>query len=336
MESAIRNIRDLTTFGLPLTARVFIVKAEDDILEYFQEYESSPFILGGGSNIVLGPEMENRNFLKIEIPGIYITRETLDEVYIFAGAGEVWDDVVAWAVHKRFAGIEALSAIPGSTGATPVQNVGAYGAEIKDTLVSVRAYDKEENQFVEISNEDCEFSYRQSIFKGREKNRYIITSILLKLKKAPPVIPDYPLVKKYFKEHNIMSPNVEQIRQVITDIRWSKLPKPEILPNCGSFFENPIVGLSIANALKQKLPDMPEYDMGHGMVKIPAGFLIEKAGLKGIQIGPVGTYEKNALVLINHGGATYHDVVCAKDKIISTVQDLFGVTLKTEPEFIEQ
>lgn len=328
------NIASFTTFGLPAEVAIFRARTEDDIVQYFALNTEMPFILGGGSNIIVSPAMTGRTVLKVEIPGIYITRETPEEAYIFVGAGEIWDEVVAWAVHKKLSGIEALSAIPGTAGATPVQNVGAYGSEIKDVLVSVRAYDIQEKRFVELSNEECDFSYRFSIFKGKEKGRYVITSMILHLLKGQPNIPDYPAVRAYFKEREIESPSVSEIRTAITEIRWSKLPNPVSIPNCGSFFENPIISKDLADTLRVKYPDMPQYDLGKNQVKIPAGWLMEKAGLKGAVFGAVGTYPKNALVLTNLGGATYDDVLHAKSQIIERVKELFGITLETEPEFV--
>ncbi len=334
MDSYTENMENITTFGLPAQVRVFPIRTEEDIISYFRDINGDFFVLGGGSNIIASESITAKDILKIEIPGIYITRESPEEAYLFAGAGENWDNVVKWAVHKKLSGIEALSSIPGTVGATPVQNVGAYGTEIKDTLISVRAYDITQGKFVELDNMDCEFSYRWSIFKGRDKDKYIITSILLKLTKLPPKMPEYPVVKKYFDEIGIKNPTVSEIRDAIIEIRKSKLPSPDIIPNCGSFFENPIIEEDVAKKLKEKYPHMPQYDMGNSKVKIPAGFLIEESGLKGVQFDHIGTYEKNALVLINLGGAKFEDVLHAKNEIIQRVKDKFGVTLETEPEFI--
>ncbi len=334
LHSVLLNLSNITTFKLACPVSVFRIKNELDLYEYFQKNNKEFFVLGGGSNIIASPDLSNKDILKIEIMGKEIIREEGDDIYIKVGAGENWDSVVEWAVSNGFSGIEALSAIPGSAGATPVQNVGAYGAEIKDVFVSLSAYDIQKKELVTLQKEDCNFTYRQSIFKSSQKGKYIITNIVLKLSKKDPIMPDYPGVKSYFEEHEIQNPSLNQIRDAIIEIRWSKLPHPEEIGNCGSFFENPIVDADFYEVLKSNYPDIKAYILDGGRVKIPAGWLLEKSGLKGVNFGPVGTYEKNALVIINNGDAQYQDVVNAKNQIINTVKEKFGIELKTEPEFV--
>ncbi len=329
------NLSPYNTFGIALTAQVFSIKNTVNLIDYFTQFPGKPyFVLGGGSNIIITPDLTKKNILKIEIKGIEIVHTEDSSVFVKIGAGENWDNVVKWSVDQKLSGIEALSAIPGTAGATPVQNVGAYGAEIKDVFVSLSAYDTKENRLVTIKNEDCNFTYRNSIFKSSEKGRYIIIDILLKLDHGSPTIPDYAPVKKYFEEENITNPTLQQIRDAIIEIRWSKLPHPEDLGNCGSFFENPIVAKDLYEKIKSLYHDVPGYELPGEMVKIPAGFLIERAGLKGAIFGPVGTYEKNALVLVNRGGANHNDVMHAKQEIINKVNEIFGITLQSEPEFV--
>lgn len=329
------NLSNITTFGLPADVTIFEITDGQQIAEYFNTHINEPyFVLGGGSNIIYSPEIKNKNILKIEIPGIQILEDDGHSVLVKVGAGVVWDEVVGWSINNNLSGIESLSAIPGTTGAAPVQNIGAYGCELKDILKTLTVYDIEESKFIDLKNKDCNFSYRQSIFKSTHKNKYIIVSIVLKLSHHLPQIPDYPAVIKYFKDNNIVNPTSKEIRKLIKEIRWSKLPHPEEMGNCGSFFENPIVDVDFANDLKKNNPDMPLYDLGNGSVKIPAGYLIESAGLKGAQMGKVGTYKKNALVLVNLGGAEYSDVLNAKNKITEAVKDKFGIELKNEPEFV--
>ncbi len=336
LHSMVINLKPLNTFGISVTARVFSIKNTVNLLDYFNKFgKNNYFVLGGGSNIILGETVKNKDILKIEIMGKQIVDEDGDIVYVKIGAGENWDNVVSWSIEQGLSGIEALSAIPGNAGATPVQNVGAYGTEIKDVLESVTAYDTTSDKFVVIKNEDCGFGYRTSVFKNQLKGQYIITDIILKLSTNSPKIPDYDAVKKYFIENKIENPTALEIRNVITDIRWSKLPHPEELGNCGSFFENPVVLVSVANSLKEKFIDMPIYDLGGGLAKIPAGYLIEKSGLKGSDFGNVGTYEKNALVLVNKGSATYEDVLNTKKEIINKVKNNFDIELRSEPEFVE-
>jgi len=329
------NLKEITTFGLPADVTVFEITDGQQIVEYFNIHKNDPyFVLGAGSNIIYSPEIKNKNILKIEIPSIQILEDDGHSVLVKVGAGVVWDEVVGWSINNNLSGIEALSAIPGKVGAAPVQNIGAYGCEIKDVLKSLTAYDTIENKFVDIKNQECGFSYRQSIFKSTQKNRYIIVSVVLKLSHDLPKIPDYPAVVEYFKDNNIANPTSKEIRKLIKEIRWSKLPHPEEMGNCGSFFENPIVDINFANDLKKENPNMPFYDLNNGLAKIPAGYLIESVGLKGANFGKVGTYEKNALVLVNLGNAEYVDVIDAKNKIINAVKDRFNIELKNEPEII--
>lgn len=339
------SLKKYNTFAIDSTASVCVyANNEEEIKLFFEENGDigNVFVLGGGSNIVLPQHIPV--VLKINSKGINVIKEDADFVWIKVEAGEVWDDVVKFAVDNNYAGIEMLSAIPGTAGAGPVQNIGAYGGEIKDTLESLCAYDRKEKKIVELQNIDCKFTYRNSIFKSDEKGRYVITSIVLKLHKLnennkkpsqnnSPKIPDYPGVKKYFENLKVENPSLGQIRSAIIEIRWSKLPKPNEVPNCGSFFENPIVDKNVALHLINQYKNMPYFNY-EDKIKIPAGWLIENAGLKGADFGKVGTYHNNALVLINKGDATQSDVLDAVEKIITTVEKTFGIKLKSEPEII--
>ncbi|MBP6931317.1 MAG: UDP-N-acetylmuramate dehydrogenase [Candidatus Pacebacteria bacterium] len=299
--------------------------------------------LGGGSNLVFNDDVLNVLALKAEIFGFDILDEDDNYTTLKIGAGENWDKFVERVCSMGLSGVEAMSAIPGTMGATPVQNVGAYGQEIKDTLISVDVFDTIELEYKTLSKEDCKFRYRDSIFKTEEKGRYFITSVTLQLSKNIPEIPNYPGVKKYFLENNINSPSLIDIRNAIMDIRASKLPNPAEIPNVGSFFENPIVDKSIFEKLKILYHEIPSFPVSarqglaeeNNLVKIPAGWLIENAGLKGHNFGHVSVYEKNALVLVNNGDATGQDFANARDQIIKTVFDKFGITLEQEPEIIK-
>ncbi|MEY2671913.1 MAG: hypothetical protein RL687_330, partial [Candidatus Parcubacteria bacterium] len=254
------------------------------------------------------------------------------------GAGENWDLFVEKVCNMGLSGVEAMSAIPGTVGATPVQNVGAYGQEIKDTFISAEVFDTKNLEYKTLKKEDCNFRYRDSIFKTEEKGRYFITSVTMQLSKKIPDMPNYPGVKKYFIENNINSPSLMDIRNAIIDIRASKLPNPADIPNVGSFFENPIIlksqyeKIAQSRALGEKIPF---FEVDNDRVKIPAGWLIENAGLKGYNFGKVSVYEKNALVLVNNGDATGQDFANARDMIIRNVFDKFGITLEQEPEIIK-
>ncbi|MFA6515374.1 MAG: UDP-N-acetylmuramate dehydrogenase [Candidatus Paceibacterota bacterium] len=359
------DIKNYSTFKIGGQFRYFaIVSTKEELLQIYAiahselKYINIPiFILGGGSNIVFSDGVLNIIALKIEIKGFKIINETHNYVDVKVGAGEIWDQIVEKTVAMNLSGLEALSAIPGTVGATPVQNVGAYGVEVKDTIVEVEVFDikpasshmeaGEEKKIKYISNQECKFGYRDSIFKNEAKGRYIITSVTYRLNKitSPKVLPapysrglNYPGVLKYLETMEIDNPTLRQIRQAIIEIRKEKLPNPNETPNVGSFFKNPIISkdsfLAVSSALSRTYGQIPNFEVGNNEVKIPAGWLIENAGLKGKSFGNVSVYDKNALVLVNNGNATKDDLLKAKNEIIKIVQDKFGITLEQEPEII--
>lgn len=301
------------------------------IYQSAKEQSLSIFILGGGSNVVATDAGFNGIVVRIRIPGFEIISEDDNSTTIRIGAGENWDSVVARAVDMQLSGIEAMSAIPGTAGAGPVQNVGAYGQEIADTLQSLEAFDSKTGQFVTLTNEDCKFSYRDSIFRNSEKNRYVITYITLKLSKNLPQPPFYDSLQKYLDEKMITIYTHKNIRQAVIEIRKNKLPDPEIMPNSGSFFKNAIVEDWQLEQLKNIDPNIPLYDMGDGKYKVPSGWLIERTGLKGQMINGIRIYDKNALVLVNESATSYSDLELAKNTIISKVRDKFGIQISQEP-----
>ncbi|EDK72329.1 UDP-N-acetylenolpyruvoylglucosamine reductase [candidate division TM7 genomosp. GTL1] len=250
------------------------------------------------------------------------------------GAGEDWDSVVERSVTMGLSGIEALSAIPGTAGATPVQNVGAYGQEIASTLTELEAYDMKEKRFVVLKNADCGFAYRYSIFKSTENRRYIITSITLKLSRIAPQPPFYDSLQKYLDEHNITYFTPQVIRDAVIAIRKVKLPNPVLTPNTGSFFKNPIIEEWLLNELRKTYDDIPSYTMADGRFKVPAGWLIEHADLKGYAAHGMRVYDKNALVLINESASSYKDLEAFREEIINKVRDQFRITLEQEPELL--
>ncbi|PKL31973.1 UDP-N-acetylmuramate dehydrogenase [Candidatus Saccharibacteria bacterium HGW-Saccharibacteria-1] len=289
------------------------------------------FILGGGSNIVATDKGFNGIVFRMRIPGFEIIADDINSTTIKLGGGENWDSVVKKAVDLNLSGIEAMSAIPGTAGAAPVQNVGAYGQEIADTLQSLEAYDKQEERFVTLQNSDCSFSYRDSIFRNESIGRYVITSITIKLSKNQPKPPFYDALQKYLDEHKIKLYTVETIRNAIIEIRKNKLPDPKFLPNTGSFFKNAMVEAWQLNDLRAKYPDIPTYDMGDGRYKVPTGWLIEQLGLKGQLLHGMRIYNKNALVLINESAKSYTDVANARDEIIGKIRDSFRIQVQQEP-----
>lgn len=336
------DIKNYSTLKVGGVFRYFVtIEKKEDLSSLYAiaqsdvRYKSIPiFILGGGSNSIFSDGVLNVIATKIDIKGFEVIREDAEYVEIRAGAGEIWDELVEKTVEMSLSGLESLSAIPGVVGATPVQNVGAYGAEVKDSIIEVEVFDTFDKTIKYLSNNDCKFGYRDSIFKGEAKGRYIITSVVYRLSKLFPKIPKYPDTERYFKEKNITNPNVKDVRDAIIFIRSNKLPNPKDIPNVGSFFKNPIVSKDIADQILINYPNAKFFPIDEKTTKVPAGWLIENAGLKGKSFGKVAVYNKNALVLINTGGATKEDIIKTKNEIIKIVQDKFGIILEQEPEVV--
>ena len=328
-------LKNFTTMHLGGNARFMTdVSTTEDVASVCRNAKTQNlpiFILGGGSNIIARDEGFAGIVVRMRIPGFTTVSDNLNEVIIKIGAGEDWDSVVKRTVDMRLSGIEAMSAIPGTAGASPVQNVGAYGQEIADTLESVDTYDTQDDKFVTIPSDDCHFSYRNSIFRDEEKGRYVITAITLKLSKNPPQPPFYEALQTYFDEHGIKIFTQEIVRDAVIDIRSNKLPDPKKQPNTGSFFKNAIVEDWQLNDLKLINPDIPTYDMGDGKFKIPTGWLIEQAGFKGQTLHGMRVHDKNALVLINESATSYQDLAMARDEIIGAVRDKFRIQIEQEP-----
>lgn len=289
------------------------------------------FVLGGGSNVIARDEGYEGMVVLNRIPGFEVIADGPGSSTLRIGAGEDWDGVVQRSVDMGLSGIEAMSAIPGTAGAGPVQNVGAYGQEIADTLVSLEAYDRKTDQFVSLMSSDCGFSYRNSIFRSSEASRYIILSITLQLTKNTPTPPFYAAVQTYLDEHNITVYTPEVIRDAVIEIRKNKLPDPEVTPNTGSFFKNAIIEDWQLADLKKDYPDIPTYDMPDGRFKVPTGWLIEQAGYKGKTLHGMHVHDKNALVLINESATSYADLAAARDEIMGAVRDKFRILIEQEP-----
>lgn len=287
--------------------------------------------IGGGSNLIVRDEGFDGVVVLNRIPGFDEIADDGESKTVRIGGGETWDAVVARTVDMGLSGIEALSSIPGTAGAAPVQNIGAYGQEIADTLVYVEAYDSETDKLVQLTWEDCGFSYRHSIFRGASQNRFAITAVVLKLYKKPPQPPFYAAVQKYFDEHEITDYTPAAIRKAVMEIRADKLPDPTVTPNSGSFFKNVIVEGWQARNLKGDYPDMPMYEMENDHFKIPTGWLIETADLKGELIHGMRIHTGNALVLINESAKNYADLAEAREQIITAVRDKFQLTIEQEP-----
>lgn len=288
-------------------------------------------ILGGGSNLIVSDKGFSGIVVRNRIPGFEIVSDDASHTIIKIGAGENWDSVVKRTVDMNLSGIEALSAIPGTSGAAPVQNIGAYGQEIAETLVSLDAYDIETDAFVTLQNGDCGFSYRHSIFRGEASGRYVIVAITLQLYKAAPQPPFYKAVQDYLDQHNITLYTPQVIRDTVIAIRTDKLPDPSVYPNTGSFFKNAIIEDWQLKDLRTAYPDMPVYDMPDGRFKVPTGWLIEQTGLKGKVLHGIKVHDKNTLVLINESAKNYADLASAREEIIGAVRDKFRIQIEQEP-----
>jgi UDP-N-acetylmuramate dehydrogenase len=289
------------------------------------------YIIGGGSNVIAHDEGFRGRVIRNRIGGFEVVAADSTSTTIKIGGGENWDEVVKRTVEMNLSGIEALSGIPGTAGAAPVQNIGAYGQEVAETLVELDAYDSQEDAMVTLKNEQCGFSYRHSIFRGTAAGRYAICSITLRLYTSLPQPPFYAPIQAYFDEHEISLITPQEVRTATLAIRTNKLPDPAQRPNSGSFFKNSIVDTWLVDELLQRFPAMPHYDMGDGTQKIPTGWLIEQTGLKGQLLHGMRVHDKNCLVLINESARGYSDLAAARDEIATAVRDMFRISIVQKP-----
>lgn len=326
------SLRQYNTFGLDCKCNYFIEgDSAEDFIELAATYDLSPekiLILGGGSNFLFTEDFDGTVIYPV-IQGMDIVREDAKHVWVKVGAGVVWDDFVAWAVEHGFAGVENLSLIPGHVGASPVQNVGAYGMEAADTVYEVEAVDIRAASLVTLSAAECCFAYRDSIFKHQWKNKYIITSVIFRLNKTAEFKLDYGSIRAEIAQAG-GEVSLNAVRQAVIRIRNAKLPDVKVLPNAGSFFKNPVVSLRIAEEMKKQYPDLPVYPLDDEAAKLAAGWLIEQAGWKGKAIGQAGVHDKQALVLINKGNATGLEIVRLANEIKKSVFLKFSVWLEPE------
>ena len=329
------SLKQYTTMKLGGEARYMATAdSASDVVSLYRNArkENLPiFVLGGGSNVITHDEVFEGIVLLNKIKGFEIIAETDETTDVKIGAGEVWDEVVEKAIGLGLQGIEAMSGIPGTAGAAPVQNVGAYGQEIADTLISLEAYDSKTDTIVTISADECDFSYRNSIFRDKEKGRYCILNITLRLNKAEPKPPYYASLQRYIDENDIREVNLSVIRVAVLNIRSEKLPDPAELPSAGSFFKNALVEKWKLEELQKEYSDIPNYAMSDGRYKIPTGWLIDKAGLRGYRSHGMRVYEKNALVLVNDLATGYDDLAAIREEIVQIVFDKFGIKIEQEP-----
>ncbi len=322
------------TFGIEANTRWFIsYDSEEDLLKILSDeyFLSQPvFHMGGGSNLLFLSDYDGI-ILHSEIQGMEIVDENDDFVCLKVGAGVCWDDVVAYAVEQNWGGIENLSHIPGETGAAAVQNIGAYGCEIKDVLVDVTAYNMQTGDKQIITNQECQFSYRESIFKKEWKGMYIITHVTLRLSKNPQYSIEYGNLKDVLSGLEI---NLKNLRDAVIQVRASKLPDPKVLGNAGSFFMNPYVEINKYQQLKDLYSTIPSFPVSDEMVKVPAAWLIDHCGLKGYREGNVAVHDKQPLVLVNHGGATGREIAALAEKVKKSVQEKFDINITPEVTYI--
>ncbi len=321
----------LNTFGVKARSAHFVeIDTEEELIGLFgqEELPRPRLILGGGSNILFVRDFEGL-VIKISIPGIRHDIHGTD-VLVSAGAGVVWNDLVWYCVEQGFAGIENLALIPGTAGAAPVQNIGAYGVELMDVFHHCRAFDTLKKEMTVLYSADCDFTYRDSIFKNEAKGRYIITSLTLKLSTTFTPNTSYGAIREELAHRGIKDPGIRDIAEVVSAIRVGKLPDPSTIGNAGSFFKNPVIPESEFLPLKEKFPDVIYYPAGEGQVKLAAGWLIEQCGWKGKRRGDCGTWKHQSLVLVNHGSATGSEIYDLSEQIITAVQQKFGIILDRE------
>ena len=329
------SLRPYTTFGIEAQASYFAdIASETDLDTLFQlnEFKDLPkLIMGGGSNLLLTQDFPGLA-LRLTLGGINIVREDDTHIYVQAGAGVGWHELVMYCVEKNLAGMENLSLIPGTVGAAPMQNIGAYGVEIEQLFDHLEAVHIETGEKRRFEHADCQFGYRESVFKHQLKGQYIITSVTFRLDKTPTFHTRYGAISETLTEMGITDEtmSIKAISDAVIRIRRSKLPDPAEIGNAGSFFKNPEIPALQFDQLKTTYPAMPGYPMGSDRVKVPAGWLIEQAGWKGYRNGDAGVHAKQALVLVNYGHATGHEILALAHQIQASVLEQFGITINPE------
>ncbi|MES2852440.1 MAG: UDP-N-acetylmuramate dehydrogenase [Bacteroidota bacterium] len=330
------SLKKYNTFGIEAKAKQFVaVHSVQDLKTILQENKSQKkFILGGGSNMLLTKDIDAL-VIHIDLKGKKIIEENDDFVWVESQAGESWHEFVLWTIDQNFGGLENMSLIPGNVGTTPVQNIGAYGTEIKDTFVSCEAMTIEKQEMKTFTKDECHFGYRESVFKNEVKNQYIITSVVFKLTKTNHKInTSYGDISSELEKNNITNPTLKDVSNAVIAIRQSKLPDPKELGNSGSFFKNPILLKSDFEKIHQQFPDMKYFDISETEVKVPAGWLIEQAGFKGKRFGDAGIHKNQALVLVNYGNATGQEILNVSKDIQETIFKTFGIHIEAEVNVI--
>ena len=329
-------LKKYNTFGIEAFAKKFVaVHSVDDLKKVLEENKSEKkFILGGGSNMLLTKDIDAL-VIHIDLKGKKIIKEDENFVWVESQAGENWHELVLFTINQNFGGLENMSLIPGNVGTTPVQNIGAYGTEIKDTFVSCEAINIDTQEVKTFSKEECNFGYRESIFKHEVKDQFIITSVVFKLTKQNHKINiSYGDITAELEKQNIKIPTLKEVSNAVIAIRQSKLPDPKELGNSGSFFKNPIISRNLFNEVKSKFPEIKHYDVSESEVKVPAGWLIEQAGFKGKRFGDAGIHKNQALVLVNYSNATGQEILNVSKEIQKTIFEKYGIHIEAEVNII--
>lgn len=331
------SLKSYNTFGIDVKAKHFVEVTGLAQLAGLLKLSAYPdrFIISGGSNMLLTNDIDAL-VMHINLKGIRVVEENEETVVLKIMAGENWHDLVLWTLNEGYGGLENLSLIPGNTGTAPIQNIGAYGVELKDVFVSCEAMNIQTQDLEAFTKEDCQFGYRDSIFKNEVKGKYIITSVKLRLTKKNHVLHTlYGAIEQELKEMDVISPTIKDVSKAVISIRSQKLPDPKEIGNSGSFFKNPVISKKTFEKFRKKNPDAPFYEMENKEYKIPAGWLIEQCGFKGKRIGDAGVHEKQALVLVNYGNATGMEILELAEKIQEEVKEKFGIHLSPEVNIIK-
>lgn len=330
------SLKNYNTFGIEAKAKQFVaVHSTEELKQVLETHKGeAKFILGGGSNMLLTQDI-NALVIHVDLKGIKIIKEDNDHVWVESSAGEVWHEFVLWTIDQNFGGLENMSLIPGNVGTTPIQNIGAYGTEIKDTFVSCNAINIATQEMKTFEKAECKFGYRESIFKQEAKDQYVITSVVFQLtKRNHKINTAYGDITKELEKNNIVTPTLKEVSNAVIAIRQSKLPDPKELGNSGSFFKNPIIPKSLYEKAHAQFPDMPHYVVSETEVKVPAGWLIEQAGFKGKRFGDAGIHKNQALVLVNYGNATGQEILAVSRDIQATVLEKYGIAIEAEVNVI--
>ncbi|MBI1781901.1 MAG: UDP-N-acetylmuramate dehydrogenase [Sphingobacteriales bacterium] len=331
------SLKSFNTFGIDVLAKEFArFSNADELAELLTTNHKPPttnFILGGGSNILLTKDYDGLA-MKNEVKGIQVVNEDAHHIDVRVGAGENWHQFVMHCIQHNWAGVENLSLIPGNVGASPMQNIGAYGAEIKDVFYSLEAYSYTDKKVCTFTLNDCEFGYRESVFKRKYKNQFVILNVTYRLNKQPKFNTSYGAIEQELEKMGVKELSIQAISQAVINIRSSKLPDPKVIGNAGSFFKNPEISNAQFSILNAQFPGIVGYNLPNGNIKLAAGWLIEQCGWKGYRKGDAGCHTQQALVLVNYGAAKGSDIYNLSEEILQSVKEKFGVNLEREVNII--